>query len=77
MCLWLSASLARCFQTALKKPIDVLKEDLTDDNSVEKAMKTSFDFLAKSELEAMLLLSAFPGSFDSTAANALISVCHE
>ena len=60
-----------------EKPIDVLKEDLSDDNSVEKAIKTSFDFLGKSEREALLFISAFPGSFDSTAANALISVCHE
>ena len=60
-----------------EKPIDVLKEDLSDDNSVEKALKISFDFLGKSELEALLLLSAFPGSFDSAAVNALISVCHE
>ena len=76
-----------CFQTALKmhelirrldeKPTDVLKEDLSDDNSLEKAIKSFFDFLGKSEREALLFISAFPGSFDSTAANALISVCHE
>lgn len=61
-----------------EKPMDVLKEDLSDDNSVEKAIKTSFDSLGKSELEALLLLSAFPGSFDSTAAKALItSSCTE
>ena len=56
-----------------EKPMDVLKEDLSDDNSVEKAIKTSFDSLGKSELEALLLLSAFPGFFDSTAAKALIT----
>ena len=56
-----------------EKPMDVLKEDLSDDNSVEKAIKTSFDSLGKSELEALLLLSAFPGSFDSSAAKALIT----
>ena len=33
--------------------------------------------MGESELEALLLLSAFPGSFDSTAADALISTCHE
>ena len=61
-----------------EKPMDVLKEDLSDDNSVEKAIKTSFDLLGKSEQEALLLLSAFPGSFDSTAAKALItSSCTE
>ena len=53
--------------------MDVLKEDLSDDNSVEKAIKTSFDSLGKSEQQALLLLSAFPGSFDSTAAKALIT----
>lgn len=58
--------------------MDVLKEDLSDDNSVEKAVKTSFDSLGKSELEALLLLSAFPGSFDFTAAKTLItSSCPE
>ena len=76
-----------CFQTALKmhelirrldeKPTDVLKEDLSDDNSLEKAIKSFFDFLGKSEREALLLTCAFPGSFDATAGNALISVCHE
>ena len=61
-----------------EKPMDVLKEDLSDDNSVEKAIKTSFDSLGKSEQQALLLLSAFPGSFDSTAAKALItSSCPE
>ena len=44
---------------------------------LKKRSKISFDFLGKSELEALLLLSAFPGSFDSAAVNALISVCHE
>ena len=60
-----------------EKPIAVLKENLSDDNSVEKAIEASFDSLGESELEALLLLSAFPGSFDSTAADALISTCHE
>ena len=67
--------LIRCLE---EKPMDVLKEDLSDDNSVEKAIRTSFDSLGKSELEALLLLSAFPGPFDSTAAKALItSSCPE
>ena len=61
-----------------EKPMDVLKEDLSDSNSVEKAIKTSFDLLGESEREALLLLSAFPGSFDSTGAKALIaSSCTE
>ncbi|XP_044173065.1 uncharacterized protein LOC122957172 isoform X2 [Acropora millepora] len=62
--------LIRCLE---EKPMDVLKEDLSDDNSVEKAIKTSFDSLTNSGQKALLLLSAFPGSFDSTAAKALIS----
>ncbi|KAK2563804.1 Regulatory protein AfsR, partial [Acropora cervicornis] len=78
--------LIRCLE---EKPMDVLKEDLSDDNSVEKAIKTSvekaiktsvekaiktsFDYLTNSGQKALLLLSAFPGSFDSTAAKALIS----
>ena len=67
--------LIKCLE---EKPMDVLKEDLSDDNSVEKAIRTSFDSLGKSELEALLLLSAFPGPFDSTAAKSLItSSCPE
>ena len=62
--------LIRCLE---EKPKDVLKDDLSDDNSVEKAIRTSFDSLGKSEREALLLLSAFPGPFDSTAAKALIT----
>ena len=62
--------LIRCLE---EKPMDVLKEDLSDDNSVEKAIKTSFDSLPNSGQKALLLLSAFPGSFDSAAAKALIS----
>ena len=60
----------RCLE---EKPMDVLKDDLSDDNSTEKAIRTSFDSLGKSEREALLLLSAFPGPFDSTAAKALIT----
>ena len=62
--------LIRCLE---EKPMDVLREDLNDVNSVEKAIKTSFDSLTNSGQKALLLLSAFPGSFDSTAAKALIS----
>ena len=62
--------LIRCLE---EKPKDVLKDDLSDDNSTEKAIRTSFDSLGKSEREALLLLSAFPGPFDSTAVKALIT----
>ena len=56
-----------------EKPLEVLREDESDDNSVEKAIKTSFDVLKKSEQEAMILLSAFPGSFSCEAAKAVIT----
>ncbi|KAK2573986.1 E3 ubiquitin-protein ligase DZIP3 [Acropora cervicornis] len=40
--------------------IAMLREDESDDNSVEKAIKTSFDVLSKIEKEALVLMSAFP-----------------
>lgn len=58
-----------------EKPLEVLKEDESDDNSVEKAIKTSVDVLSKSEKEALVLMSAFPGSFSSEAAKAVITQC--
>ena len=58
-----------------KRPLEVLREDESDDNSVEKAIKTSFDVLSKSEKEALVLMSAFPGSFSSEAAAAVITQC--
>ena len=58
-----------------EKPLEVLREDESDDNSVEKAIKTSFDVLSKTEQEALILLSAFPGSFSSEAAKAVITNC--
>ena len=56
-----------------EKPLEVLREDESDGNSVEKAIKTSFDVLSKTEQEALILLSAFPGSFSSEAAKAVIT----
>ena len=58
-----------------EKPLEVLREDESDDNSVEKAIKTSFDVLSKTEQEALILLSAFPGSFSSEAVKAVITNC--
>ena len=58
-----------------QRPLEVLREDESDDNSVEKAIKTSFDVLSKSEKEALVLMSAFPGSFSSEAAKAIITQC--
>lgn len=58
-----------------EKPLEVLREDESDDNSVEKAIKTSFDVLSKSEKDALVVMSAFPGSFSSEAAKAVITQC--
>ena len=58
-----------------QRPLEVLREDESDDNSVEKAIKTSFDVLSKSEKVALVLMSAFPGSFSSEAAKAIITQC--
>ena len=55
-----------------EKPLDVLKEDESDENSVEKAIYTSFNFLREHEQKALILLSVFPGSFSNIAAQAVI-----
>ena len=55
-----------------EKPLDVLKEDESDENSVEKAIDTSFNFLREHEQKALVLLSVFPGSFCNIAAQAVI-----
>ncbi|PFX29379.1 E3 ubiquitin-protein ligase DZIP3 [Stylophora pistillata] len=55
-----------------EKPLDVLREDESNENSVEKAIDTSFNFLRETEQEALVLLSVFPGSFSYDAAQAVI-----
>ena len=58
-----------------KKPLNVLKENEsheTDENSVEKAIDTSFNFLREHEQKALVLLSVFPGSFSNISAQAVI-----
>ena len=55
-----------------EKPLDVLKEDESDENSVEKAFYTSFNFLREHEQKALILLSVFPGSFSNIPAQAVI-----
>ena len=57
-----------------EKPLDVLKEDESDENSVEKAIYTSFNFLREHEQKALVLLSIFPGSFSNIAGQAVIKV---
>ena len=58
-----------------KKPLEVLREDESDDNSVKNAIKTSFDVLSKGEKAALVVMSAFPGSFSSEAAKVVITQC--
>ena len=54
-------------------PLSVLKDDET---SVEDAIKTSFDLLTQAEhKEAFVLLSVFPGPFNSDAAEAVMKAC--
>ena len=52
------------------EPLDVLQDD---EISIEKAIKTSFDLLNKAEQEALAFMSVFQGSFDSDAAEAVIT----
>ena len=58
-----------------ERPLEVLREDESDDNSVEKAIKTSYDVLSHIEQQALLVMSAFPGSFSSEAARTVINNC--
>ena len=56
-----------------EQPLTVLKDDET---SVENATKTSFDLLTQAEhKEAFILLSVFPGPFNSDAAEAVMEAC--
>ena len=58
-----------------KEPMKLLDDG---DESVETSIKTSFDFLSKDKQDALVLMSIFPGSFDSEAAVAVISkACSE
>ena len=52
------------------EPLEVLQDD---EISLEKAIKTSFDLLTESKQKALAVLSVFPGSFDSDAAEAVIT----
>ena len=55
-----------------KEPLAVLEDD---EGSVEKAIKTSFDLLTEAGQEALVLMSTFQGSFDSSAAEAVMKAC--
>ena len=51
---------------------------LDDDNeSVQAAIKTSFDLLTKVEQNALILMSMFPGSFYCDAAEVVIKACSD
>ena len=53
-----------------KEPMKLLDDG---NESVERVIKTSFDLLSKDKQDALVLMSIFPGSFDSEAAVAVIS----
>ena len=57
----------------LKEPSSRVPE--TDQLPVEKAIKTSFDLLTEDERHALVLMSVFPGSFDSYAAEVILRAC--
>ncbi len=61
----------RLIQNLEREPLDVLQDD---EISLEKAIETSFALLTPIEQEALAILSVFPGSFDSDAAEAAIVV---
>ena len=53
-----------------KEPMKLLDDG---NESIERVIKTSFDLLSKDKQDALVLMSTFPGSFDSEAAVAVIS----
>ena len=59
------------------EPSDVLQVGRrpTDQTSVQKSIKRSFENLNEVEQKALVLLCVFPGSFNSDAAKALIAHC--
>ena len=60
-----------------EEPSDVLQvgRRSTDQTSVEKSIKRSFEILNEVEQKALILLCVFPGSFNSDAAKSLIANC--
>ena len=53
-----------------KEPMKLLDDG---NESIERVIKTSFDLLSKDKQDALVLMSIFPGSFDSEAAVVVIS----
>ena len=64
-------------QSLEEEPSDVLQvgRRSTDQTSVEKSIKSSFEVLDELEQKALVLLCVFPGSFNSDAAKSLIADC--
>ena len=56
------------------EPMTVLEDD---GESVQTAIKTSFDLLTKAEQDALILMSMFPGSFNCDAAEVVIKACSD
>ena len=58
-----------------KEPMKLLDDG---NESIERVIKTSFDLLSQDKQDSLVLMSIFPGSFDSDAAVAVISrACSE
>ena len=58
-----------------KEPMKLLDDG---NESIERVIKTSFDLLSTDKQDSLVLMSVFPGSFDSDAAVAVISrACSE
>ncbi|XP_022807807.1 uncharacterized protein LOC111344812 [Stylophora pistillata] len=51
------------------QPLDVLQDN---NDSVDKTIKTSFDFLSEAERKGLTIMSVFPGPFDSDATEAVL-----
>ena len=59
-----------------KQPLAVLRDDESHERSMENAIKTSFDLLTQARhKEAFVLMSVFPGPFNSNAAKAVMEAC--
>ncbi|XP_068747837.1 uncharacterized protein [Montipora capricornis] len=57
-----------------EEPLEVMEDD---EMSLKKTIQTSFDLLNPQEQKALAILSVFPGSFDSNAAEAVITAATE
>ena len=57
-----------------EEPMTLLKDD---GESVQTAIKTSFDLLTKAEQDALVIMPMFSGSFDSDAAKAVMRACSD